>query len=98
MSTETMARWAAAKQAITELDTAAQPAAAVYLDACRELWREELSKRFPEGLASRARLVIRIQPTDDPQKVVALHQKIQEKEATVTEIIESEGHFYVVVN
>jgi hypothetical protein len=91
-------RWAEAKQKITELDEAAQPAGAEFLDASRDLWRSELTSRYPEAQYAKARLVIRIQPTDDPQKVVQLGEKIIEKGASVTGIIESEGHFYVIVN
>jgi hypothetical protein len=90
--------WAAAKQKIQELDTAAQEPARAFLEASRNLWRHELTNRYPQAKLSRAKIVIRVQSSEEPSKVVALGEAIIARGGTVTEILESEGHFYVVVN
>lgn len=90
--------WAEAKQAIQELDQKAQEPAKRFLDASRALWRAELTARYPEATLTKAKIVIHIPVNEDPQKVVALGEAIVQKGGTVTQLLESEGNFYVVVS
>lgn len=93
-----MQRWAASKQKIEELNAAAAEPAQQFMDACRELWRDELTTRYPEAAYKKANIIIRVPAAEEPNKVVALEEAIVKKGGTVTQILESEGHFYVVVN